>query len=354
MALSDVEIFSRLGGTSGVLEALLAGRDLSVEESRAVLNQVFDAQVDPVVVAALLIAWRAKGETADELTGMVRAMLAHATPVVLARPAMDIVGTGGDGKRSVNISTMTALVVAGAGVAVCKHGSRAASSSVGSADLLEALGVTLELSPEQVAASVEAAGIGFCFAPCFHPAMKNVAPVRRALGIRTAFNFLGPLANPSRPEHMLLGTAERSSMEDMAAVLGANGIERAWIVRSEDGFDELTLSAPSRVVEVLGDGAGEYELSSWMLDPATLDLEPVSEDEIRGGDLAENVAAARSVLAAEPGPVRRLVLLNAAAALVVAGHATDIEEGVEQAARSIDEGAAQRALTGLVACSRQA
>jgi anthranilate phosphoribosyltransferase len=348
MALSDAEIFERLGGSSGVLELLMAKRDLSIEEARAILNQVFDAQVEPVVIAALLIAWRAKGETADELTGMVRAMLAHATPVVLEYPAMDIVGTGGDNKHSVNVSTMTALVVAGTGVAVCKHGSRAASSSVGSADVLEALGVRLEVSPEQVVASVRHAGIGFCFAPAFHPAMRNVAPVRRALGIRTAFNFLGPLANPSRPGRMLLGTADRASMEDMARVLGANGIERAWIVRSEDGYDELTLSAPSRVVEVLGDASGAFELSSWTLDPASLDLEPVTEDEIRGGDLERNTAVVRSVLSGEAGPARRLVLLNAAAALVVAGRVGEIAEGVSLAEDSIDEGAAQRALDRLI------
>jgi anthranilate phosphoribosyltransferase len=265
---------------------------------------------------------------------------------------MDVVGTGGDAKHSINISTMTALVVAGAGVPVCKHGSRAASSLVGSADVLEALGVTLELTAEQVAASVRTAGIGFCFAPAFHPAMRNVAPVRRALGIRTAFNFLGPLANPSRPTRMLLGTAERASMEDMASVLGANGIMRAWIVRSEDGFDELTLSAPSRVVEVLGDDDGGYELSSWILDPASLDLEPVSEDQIRGGDLSVNTAAVRSVLGGEPGPARRLVLLNAGAALVVAGKATEIGEGVALAAASIDDGLAEGALEGLVAATR--
>jgi anthranilate phosphoribosyltransferase len=351
VALSDAEIFTRLGGSVGVLEALMAGRDLSVDESRAVLNQVFDAQVDPVVVAALLIAWRDKGETSDELTGMVRAMLSHATPVHVDPPAMDIVGTGGDGKRSVNISTMTALVVAGAGVPVCKHGSRAASSSVGSADVLEALGVTLEASAEQVAAAVRSAGIGFCFAPAFHPAMKNVAPVRRALGVRTAFNFLGPLANPSRPARMLLGTAERDSMESMACVLGANGIERAWVVRSEDGFDELTLSAPSRVVEVLGDGPGNFELSSWTLDPASLDLEPVTEVEMQGGDAAFNADVVRSVLAGKQIPARRLVLLNAAAALVVAGRVDEVADGVELAACSIDEGGASRALELLVAAA---
>jgi len=351
VALSDAEIFERLGGSTGVLEALMHQRDLSVDESRAVLNQVFDAQVDPVVIGAFLIAWRAKGETADELTGMVRAMLEHATPVLLDEPAMDIVGTGGDGKHSINVSTMTALVVAGAGVAVCKHGARASSSLVGSADVLEALGVSLELTPEQVAASVRDAGIGFCYAPAFHPAMRNVQPVRKALGIRTAFNFLGPLANPSRPTRMLLGTAERASMEDMASVLGANGIERAWIVRSEDGFDELTLSAPSRVVEVLGDAKGAFELSSWTLDPASLDLEPVTQDEIRGGDLTVNTAAVRSVLSGEPSPARRLVLLNAGAALVVASKAATIAEGVDLATASIDSGAAQGALESLVAAT---
>ena len=342
---------SDLGGTAGVLDALLERSDLTAEETRVVMDHVLGGHSEPVVVAGLLIAWRAKGETAAEITGMVRSMIDHATPVILDRPAMDIVGTGGDYKNSVNVSTMAALAVAGAGVAVCKHGNRAASSSVGTADVFEALGVRLEVSPETVAASIATAGIGFCFAPAFHPAMRYVGPVRRSLGVRTAFNLIGPLANPSRPSHMLVGTADPTSGETMATVLGENGIERAWVVHGEDGYDELSLSAPSSVVEVVGDGAGSFELSSWTFDPRELGFSPVSEASLQGGDVAFNAQVVRSVLAGDPGPVRDLVLLNAAAALVVVGRSTTLADGLLDAAASIDEGRAAAALEALVAAT---
>jgi len=349
-ALSDHPL-ARLGGVTGVLDALIEGQDLSVDDAELVMDHVFDGVVDPIVVGGLLVAWRAKGETADELTGMVRSMVAHATPVELSQPAMDIVGTGGDGTHSVNVSTMAALVVAGAGVAVCKHGNRAASSLVGTADVLEALGVGIEAGPEVVARSVETAGIGFCFAPSFHPAMRFVGPVRRTLGVRTAFNLLGPLSNPSRPRHLLIGTADASAAEKMAMVLGANGVDRAWVVHSSDGYDELSISAPSDVVEVVGDSSGAYELSSWTLDPASLGFEPVDPAEVRGGDVAFNAAVVRSVLAGGHGAVRELVSLNAAAALVIVGRASSLEEGLELSGASIDTGSASAALEGLIAAT---
>lgn len=342
-----------IGGTHGVLEALVEGRDLTGAQARDVLNNVFDGDTDPSVVAGLLVAWRAKGETAEEMHGMVEAMLEHCVTVELDRPVMDIVGTGGDHKHSVNVSTMAALCVAGTGVAVCKHGNRASSSSVGTADVLEALGVRLEVAPETVARSVREAGIGFCFAPAFHPAMRFVGPIRRVLGIRTVFNLLGPLANPSRPQRLLVGTADPHSAEKMAAVLGASGVERAWVVHAHDGFDELSLGTTSSVVEVTGDGAGAFELRNWILDPVSLDLSMATEDDVRGGDVATNAAVVRSVLAGESGAARDLVLLNAAAALVVAGRALGVEEGVAQAAASLDSGAAAACLDRLIAAHAQ-
>jgi anthranilate phosphoribosyltransferase len=353
VGLSPEERLAPIGGVTGALDALASGRDLTLEQAEAVMDLAFDGTLDPVVVSGLLVALRAKGESVDELTGMVRSMVDHATGVVLPAPAMDIVGTGGDGLRTINVSTIAAIVVAGAGVKVCKHGNRAASSSVGTADVLEELGVAIEATPETVAACVEEAGMGFCFAQTFHPAMRFVGPVRRALGIRTAFNFLGPLSNPSRPDRLLLGTADGGSAVKMAEVLGANGVTRAWVVHSEDGLDELSLSAPASVVEVVGDGQGEYELSRWSLDPSSAGFRAVPIEAIQGGDAATNAAVVRSVLAGESGAAREIILLNAAAALVVAEVASSIEDGAEQAGRAIDEGRAAAVLERLIATSRR-
>ena len=351
MGLSPHDHLEPLGGVTGVIDALASRRNLSTEEAEAVMDAVFGGEVDPIQVAGLLVALRSKVETADELTGMVRSMVRHARPIALDVDAMDIVGTGGDGKGSVNISTMTALVVAGCGVAVCKHGNRAASSAVGTADVLEELGVTIDVEPEVVANAVVSAGIGFCFAQAFHPAMRFVAPVRRTLGIRTAFNFLGPLSNPSRPSRLLVGTADPGMAEKMATVLGSNGVRRAWVVHSEDGLDELSLSAPAHVVEVVGDGSGAFELARWTLDPSSAGFSAVPMSELLGGDAAKNASVVRQVLAGQPGAPRQITLLNAAAALVVAERASSIEEGATLAAASIDEGRAAAALEGLIAAT---
>ena len=353
MGLNPEEQLAPLGGISGALDALASRRDLTIDQAEAVMDLVFEGGIDPVVVAGILVALRSKGESIDELTGMVRSMVGHATAVSLPVPAMDIVGTGGDGLRTINISTMAALVVAGAGVRVCKHGNRAASSSVGTADVLEELGVAIEATPETVAACVEEAGMGFCFAQTFHPAMRFVGPVRRTLGIRTAFNFLGPLSNPSKPDRLLLGTADPSAAEKMAAVLGASGVTRAWVVHSRDGLDELSLSAPADVVEVVGDGAGEYAISRWTLNPSSAGFAAVPLAAVQGGDAATNAAVVRSVLAGDLGPSREIVLLNAGAALVVAGVATSIEEGVALASNAIDDGRASQVLDQLIAISHR-
>lgn len=291
-----------------------------------------------------------KGETVDELSGLVDAMLAAAERVELdGPPAVDIVGTGGDRAHTINVSTLAALTVAGAGGRVCKHGNRAASSSTGAADLLEALGVRIDCGPAEVAACVEQAGIGFCFAPRFHPAMRHAGPTRRELGVPTVFNFLGPLANPAGVERLMIGVADPSMAERMVGVLAARGAERAMVVHGGDGLDELTISTTSQVVE-LRDGA----VSTYTVDPTEYGLALAPRDALRGGDPQLNARLGRAVLAGEPGPQRDVVCLNAGAGLVVAGLAADLKEGVEAARASIDGGGAAAALERLVGVSTTA
>ncbi len=304
-------------------------------------------------MAAFIFGLRCKGETSEELTGMLGAMLevAETVPVPddLRAHLVDTCGTGGDRAGTINVSTIAALVVAGAGVPVCKHGGRAASSRTGSADVLEALGVEIALPPRSVARCIEGAGIGFCFAPRYHPAMRHVGPTRRELGVPTAFNLLGPLANPGRARYQLVGVGDGRVAERVATVLGSAGAERAWVVHGHDGLDEVSTAAPSTVVEWRPGPGG---LRSFVVDPARLGLDPAGLDDLRGGDPAANAAAARAVLAGEPGPHRDIVLLNAAAALVVVGQAADLEDGMNQAALSIDSGAAAGSLERLVSLSR--
>jgi anthranilate phosphoribosyltransferase len=262
---------------------------------------------------------------------------------------VDVVGTGGDRSHSVNVSTMAALVVAGAGVRVCKHGNRAASSSCGAADLLEALGVALELAPEGVARCVAEAGIGFCFAPRYHPAMRHAIPTRRELGVPTVFNFLGPLANPAGVRRQLVGVSDHRMAEKMAGVLRARGSERALVVWGHDGMDELTTTTTSTVVEVDGES-----LRTYTLDPAAHGLAVVPAAALRGGDAAHNAGVARAVLGGESGPHRDIVVLNAAAALVAGGAAADLAAGLVVAASAIDDGRAAAALERLVSVSQSA
>ena len=238
---------------------------------------------------------------------------------------VDLVGTGGDRLASINVTTLASFITAGAGVAVCKHGNRAASSSVGTADVLEALGVVLEVGPEGVARCVAEAGMGFCFAQAFHPAMRFVGPVRAEIGVPTVFNFLGPLTNPSRTRYQLVGVSDPAMAPIMADVFGATGSRRTFIVRADDGLDELSVTSPSTVLEVRGDGTGAYELSEWRVDPAALGLATATLDDLRGGDAAFNASVIRSVLEGEQGARRDIGLLNAAAALMVAGRADDLE-----------------------------
>jgi anthranilate phosphoribosyltransferase len=348
VGLSDQGPVESFGGMTAVLEAAIAGRDLSVEVAQALMDEIFSGDVESIQIAGLLTALRAKGETVGELEGLSRSMLEHATRITAPPGAIDIVGTGGDAKSSVNISTMTALVVAAAGVPVAKHGARAASGSVGAADVLEELGVRIDPDPSVVERCIEKVGIGFCFAQSFHPSMKHVAPVRRALGVRTVFNVLGPLANPAQPKYLVLGVADVNLMYKMAEVLGANGVTRAWVVRSQDGYDELSLTAVNDVIEVVGDGAGSFSTSEFTIDPIDHGFSVIEPSDLFGGNAPYNAERTRALLDGEHGAVRDVVLLNAAAALVVAGRARDLGEGVSDAARAIDSGRATNVLDELI------
>jgi anthranilate phosphoribosyltransferase len=339
---------TELGGWPAILGDLTSGRDLTVDQARAAMAEILDGAATPAQIAGFIVALRMKGETVDELTGLVDAMLAAAERVTLPDPGavVDVVGTGGDRAHTINVSTLAALVVVGAGGRVCKHGNRAASSATGAADLLEALGVRIDCGPDEVARCVADAGIGFCFAPRFHSAMRHAGPPRRELGIPTAFNFLGPLANPAGVRRLMIGVADASMAERMVGVLAARGSERVLVVHGDDGLDELTISTTSQVVELR-----EGDVHAYEVDPKDLGITPASIEALAGGDPATNAALARRVLDGEPGPHRDIVCLNAGAALVAAGLADDLASGIGSARSSIDEGSAAAALDRLVAIS---
>lgn len=341
--------FVEHGGWPVVLDHLMAGRSLTRGHAHATMAEILDGAASPAQIAAFIVALRMKGETVEELVGMVDAMLDASTSVDIdtSGPVIDVVGTGGDRAHTINVSTLSALVVAGAGGKVCKHGNRAASSACGSADLLEALGVAIELGPGGVARCVEEAGMGFCYAPRYHPAMRHAGPSRRDLGIPTAFNILGPLSNPGRVRRYLIGVADPRMAERMAGVLRTNGAERALIVHGGDGLDELTTTGPSTVVELRGG-----EVTTWDVDPEAFGLARVDREDLVGGDAATNADLARRVLAGEQGPHRDIVSLNAGAALVAAGLAGDLATGVDAARAAIDSGGAVAALARLVEVSQ--
>jgi len=342
--------FEALGGWPAVLGRLVAGADLTSEEAACALGEVLTGAATPAQIAAFVTALRIKGESVQEMTGLVNAMLAHAEPLPVDGDVVDTCGTGGDRSRSINVSTIAALVVAGAGARVCKHGGRAATSAAGSADVLEALGVVIDLGPAGVARCIDEAGIGFCFAPRFHPAMRHAIAVRRELGVATVFNFLGPLANPARARHQVVGVSDPSMVDKMLGVLVANGARRAMVVHGADGLDELSTTGPSAVVELTDDG----DVRRYDVDATELGLAPASLDDLRGGEAAANADVVRKVLDGAAGPHRDIAVLNAAAGLVVAGIADDLADGVRRAAGVIDEGAAQKALDALVRSSRAA
>jgi anthranilate phosphoribosyltransferase len=315
------------------------------------MDEVMEGSATPAQVAGFAIALRAKGETSSEVSGLVSTMLSRARPLSIAGPIVDTCGTGGDRSHTVNISTMAALVVAGTGARVVKHGNRAASSTCGSADLLEALGVRIDLDPSGVERCVEEAGIGFCFAPVFHPAFRHTASPRRELGVPTVFNFLGPLTNPARPGFQAVGVADARMAGVMAGVLAARGAS-ALVFRGEDGLDELSTSAPSRVWAVASGSVVES-----MLDPAEVGIAAAAAEALRGGDAAFNAAVARGFLAGAGGPVRDAVLLNASAALAALSPSSDpvaerLAVALPVAAEAVDSGAAQRTLDAFVELTR--
>lgn len=328
-----------------VLSQLIAGEPLTTEESAAAMLAIMREEATPAQVAGFLMALRTKGETVDELDGLSRTALEMAQPVAATVAVIDTCGTGGDRSGTFNISTLGAIVVAGAGVPVAKHGNRAASSHCGSADLLEALGVRIDLGPEGVERCLADVGIGFMFAPVFHPAAAYAAGIRRELRVPTVFNFLGPLTNPARPAAQVVGVSDARMLPLLAEVLARRGI-RAMVFRGDDGLDELTTTGSSVVHDV---ESGRVAVGA--LDPSALGLAKAVPDDLIGGDAATNAEIARRVLGQEAGPHRDVVLLNAAAALLVAGKASTMEEGLIEAAESIDSGAAERTLNRWVEVS---
>lgn len=341
-----------LGGWSALLNLIIAGVDLSAEQAGAAMSTILDGNATPAQIAGFVVGLRAKGETSTELAGMLSAAMAAATIVPLTDEeranCVDVVGTGGDGSDSINVSTMAAIVTAGAGIPVCKHGNRSASSKCGTADVFELLGVAIEQSPQGVARCVREANIGFCLAPMFHPAFRFAGPPRREMGIPTAFNLLGPMANPGRVRRQLIGVADGSFAQPMIEALQQQGLTRAWVVHG-DGLDELTTAGVSTVIEL-----NEGEVSRFTVDPTEYGLARVAAAELRGGEPDENAAAVRRVLAGDHGPHRDIVVLNAGAALVVAGVATGLGDGIDIAASAIDDGRAAAALDRLVEVSRAA
>ena len=326
------------------IDAVASGSDLTADHASAVLEEIMEGRSDEVQTAAFLIALRTKGETVPELVGLARTMRSKATPVETGRnDLVDTAGTGG-GPSTFNVSTVAAIVAAGAGCAMAKHGNRSNTSRCGSADLLEELGVPIDLPPEEIGRQIDEFGFGFMFAPNHHGAMAYVVPVRKALAVRTAFNFLGPLTNPAGATRQVVGVAERSFQENVAEALLGLGTSHSLVVSADDGLDEISISGPTRIIEVRDGHSTEIIVSPEDLGLSTADL-----SEVAGGDPAENASIARSVLAGDPGPSRDLVLANAAAAIYVAGRAGSIAEGVEVAAESIDSEAAARTLERLVA-----
>ncbi|TMF85205.1 MAG: anthranilate phosphoribosyltransferase [Chloroflexi bacterium] len=331
------------------IEQLLQGTALNREQARTVMDQVMAGEATSAQIAGLLIALRARGETVEEMTGFVESMRAHATPLEVPPGSIDTCGTGGDRAGTFNISTAAALVAAGAGIPVAKHGNRAASSRCGSADVLEALGVDITLDADGVRRCIEVAGMGFCFAPTFHPAMRHAGPARRELAVRTVFNVLGPLANPGRVKKQALGVGAPSLAPLMIRVLKDLGHERALVFYGEDGLDELTTTGPSRVFQLRNGKIDDLEL-----DPRDLGLGRARPDELKGGTPAENAALLRQVLNGDTGPRRDVVLLNAAAAILAAGRAEDWPQAMDVARESLDSGRAAQVLSRLIETSRTA
>ena len=327
---------------------LLHGEDLTEDEAGAAMTQIMEGAATPAQIAGFVVALRAKGETTDEVAGLVKTMRGLSQRVRASGDVLDTCGTGGDRSGTFNVSTAAAIVCAGAGVKVAKHGNRAASSRCGSADVLEALGVRIDLSPYGVERCIEQAGIGFCFAPIFHPAMRHAATPRRELGVATIFNFLGPLTNPAGAKFQALGVSDAAMLPKMVSALDRLGSKHVVAFQGHEGLDELSTAGPSRVLELV-DG----ETKEWTLDPSDLGFDRADLSHVAGGAAEENAALVREVLDGTPGPRRDIVVLNAAAGLLAAGAAPTIEEGVKVAGTAIDDGGASRALDALVSVSNR-
>lgn len=379
------ELFEEIGGWTGIIGRLLDGENLSDRETAAACAEILRGAATPAQIAGYAVALRAKGETVDEMAGMLDAMYQFAEPMELPEPELDgpvvdTCGTGGDRSGSINVSTVAAFIVAGAGATVCKHGGRAASSLAGSADVLEALGVAIDLGPEGVLRCMQEAGMGFCFAPRFHPAMRNAAPVRRELGIPTIFNYLGPLANPCHVRRQVIGVSDASMAPKMIGVLKRSGCLRAMVVHGDDGLDELTTTSPSTVMDLRGgppgcsdgegggdgngnggEGKGERAegkggapaVHTWSFDPAELGIPAPDPAALIGADAATNADLLRRILDGQDGALRDISLVNAAAAIVVAGLAEDLASGIALARESVDAGSARRVLDRLIEVSQR-
>ncbi|ABE40056.1 anthranilate phosphoribosyltransferase [Rhodopseudomonas palustris BisB5] len=327
-----------------IIAKVATGATLTRDEAASAFDGMMSGDATPSQMGALLMGLRVRGETVDEITGAVSTMRAKMLTVDAPADAVDIVGTGGDGSGSVNVSTCASFIVAGCGVPVAKHGNRALSSKSGAADVLNALGVRIDITPEHVGRCVTEAGIGFMFAPTHHPAMKNVGPTRVELATRTIFNLLGPLSNPAGVKRQMIGVFSRQWVQPLAQVLKNLGSESIWVVHGSDGLDEITLSGPTAVAELKNGEIRTFEVT-----PDEAGLPRAHAEALRGGDAEANAVALRSVLEGMPSPYRDVALLNAAAALVVAGKAKDLKEGVALGAKSIDSGAAEGRLRRLIA-----
>lgn len=326
------------------IQRVVDGKDLSETEASAAMEELMSGEATPAQIGALLTALRIKGESVEEITGFARVMREKAIKIPHRQSLLaDTCGTGGDYSGTFNISTTVAFVVAGAGVHVAKHGNRALTSKTGSAELLTALGVKIDLSPERVGACVDTVGLGFLFAPALHTATKNVGGPRKEIGIRTVFNLLGPLTNPAGAKHQLLGVFDADYAEKLASVLGQLGSKHALVVHGEDGLDEITLTGETRVAELK---AGKVR--AWHIDPTEYGFSLCEPEELLGGDAETNVRLTRSVLAGEGGPKRDIVLLNAAAAFVAAERTETLKEGIQLAAQSLDSGKARKVLDSLI------
>ena len=329
------------------IDTLVSGQSLSMEQAAAVMNEIMGGEATPAQFGAFVTALRLKGETVEEIAGMARVMREKAIPVVVSGPLVDTCGTGGDASGSFNISTTAAFVVAGAGLKVAKHGNRSMSSVCGSADVMEALGIRIDLGSEQVQKCLEEVGIGFMFAPNFHPAMKYAAAPRREIGIRTVFNILGPLTNPAGAKAQVLGVAEGSLTMKMAQVLELLGCHHALVVHGEDGLDEITPGGRTTVCE-LKEGA----INSYSLAPEDLGFQRATRESLKGGSAQDNADLLRRVLEGEKGPRRDIVLMNAAAAIMAGDRAANLEEGIRIAAEAIDSRKALEKLEGLIGISQ--